>query len=110
MMSELGFVYFLERTEDRNVLRVYRIGARTSRLCSRQFMHHKIVPYSLLLRIASWDRGFRRDGGNRTYVERVQVRWAWCAPERLHRARKQLPRLLLELQQIGRAQLVEDAP
>lgn len=38
----------------------------------------------------------------RTYVERVQVRGTLPTPERLHRPREELPRLLLELQQGAR--------
>lgn len=40
----------------------------------------------------------------------MQIGWALRALERLHRARKKLPRLLLELQKVGGAQIIENAP
>lgn len=49
MISELGLVYFLERTEERNVLRVYLVGAYTDILRLRQLMDLKTSDIPLLM-------------------------------------------------------------
>lgn len=71
MISELGFVYFLERTEDRNVLRVYRGRAQPREIAPGSALgsHNYLSRILLATKMHSKSRvPVRKEEGLRTYI------------------------------------------